>query len=232
MSMKFQPALILAGASGALAIILGASALFGAVVPELIPASFIHVVIIVLFFFFGAKFLYEAYTFKDQKMYEEQEEVQHQIEMVESKLMRSSIIKSDRHEENQTPLIPLDNKHSQLLQIAPSVSEEIVLPTPISPHHAPEKKLEVQINKRAIIFEIFSMVFFAEWGDRSQIYTIALASQYNGFIVFLGAFLGHIVSLIVAIIGGRLFAEKLSERTILLIAGILYLLLGIFSIID
>jgi len=66
MSMKFQPALILAGASGALAIILGASALFGAVVPELIPASFIHIVIIVLFFFFGAKFLYEAYTFKDQ----------------------------------------------------------------------------------------------------------------------------------------------------------------------
>jgi len=59
-------------------------------------------------------------------MQDDQNEVQHQIEMVESKLMRSSIIKSGKHDhENQVPLINLENKHHNhpLLQIAPSVSE-------------------------------------------------------------------------------------------------------------
>jgi len=71
------------------------------------------------------------------------------------------------------------------------MSIELVLPSPISPKvHQPEPKFELEVlNKRAVLFEIFSMVFLAEWGDRSQIYTIALASQYNGFIVFLGAIL-------------------------------------------
>jgi len=37
------------------------------------------------------------------------------------------------------------------------------------------------------------MTFLAEWGDRSQIATVALAATYNLFFVTLGCLLGHFI---------------------------------------
>ncbi len=42
-----------------------------------------------------------------------------------------------------------------------------------------------------ILTQAFVMTFLAEWGDRSQIATIALAASYNLFMVNVGALLGH-----------------------------------------
>lgn len=36
----------------------------------------------------------------------------------------------------------------------------------------------------------FSQVFFGEWGDRSQLTTIALAADNDAFLVFLGSAVG------------------------------------------
>ena len=37
------------------------------------------------------------------------------------------------------------------------------------------------------------MTFLAEWGDRSQIATIALAASFNAVMVTIGACLGHFI---------------------------------------
>lgn len=45
----------------------------------------------------------------------------------------------------------------------------------------------VPTNKFAFM-QAFSLIFFGEWGDRSQIYTVALSSRNPALLVFLGAY--------------------------------------------
>lgn len=39
----------------------------------------------------------------------------------------------------------------------------------------------------------FVMTFLAEWGDRSQIATVALAASFNPYMVTFGALIGHLI---------------------------------------
>jgi len=42
-----------------------------------------------------------------------------------------------------------------------------------------------------VFWQALTMTFLGEWGDRSQISTIALAADYGATFVFIGAFLVH-----------------------------------------
>lgn len=74
------------------------------------------------------------------------------------------------------------------------------------------------------------MTFTAEWGDRTQIATIALAATYQPLGVVLGATLGHAICTAIAVVGGRLIAGKISERMITAIGGCLFILFGLVAI--
>ena len=67
-------------------------------------------------------------------------------------------------------------------------------------------------------------------GDRSQIATIALAASKNPFGVVLGGLVGHAFCTGLAVIGGKMLAAKISERTVAIIGGILFLIFGVTSI--
>jgi putative Ca2+/H+ antiporter (TMEM165/GDT1 family) len=54
------------------------------------------------------------------------------------------------------------------------------------------------------------MTFLAEWGDRSQIATIALAASFNPFMVTFGALLGHLLCTAAAVKIGELISGKIS----------------------
>lgn len=75
--------------------------------------------------------------------------------------------------------------------------------------------------------QAFVMTFVAEWGDRTQISTIALAASYNPLFVTIGAVLGHGICAAIAVIGGRLIAGRISERVITAIGGVLFIIFGI-----
>ncbi len=75
--------------------------------------------------------------------------------------------------------------------------------------------------------QAFVMTFVAEWGDRTQISTIALAAAYNPVFVTLGAIFGHGICTAIAVIGGRLIAGKISERVITAVGGVLFLIFGV-----
>ena len=66
-------------------------------------------------------------------------------------------------------------------------------------------------TQMAIFIQGFTMTFLAEWGDRSQIATIALASAKDPYGVTLGGVIGHGLITGVAVIGGRLLATRISE---------------------
>jgi Ca2+/H+ antiporter, TMEM165/GDT1 family len=81
----------------------------------------------------------------------------------------------------------------------------------------------------AIIIEAFVLTFIAEWGDRTQIATIALAASNNPIGVTLGAILGHAICAAIAVIGGKIIAGRISERTITALGGCLFLIFGILA---
>ncbi|PSO55109.1 MAG: hypothetical protein BRC40_01370 [Cyanobacteria bacterium QH_8_48_120] len=74
----------------------------------------------------------------------------------------------------------------------------------------------------AIISSAFFMTFFAEWGDRTQVATIALAASNNLLGVTFGAILAHAICTAIAVIGGSLIAKQISERMITAIGGLLF----------
>ncbi|MEA5616456.1 TMEM165/GDT1 family protein [Cronbergia sp. UHCC 0137] len=84
----------------------------------------------------------------------------------------------------------------------------------------------------AILGEAFVLTFMAEWGDRTQIATIALAASQNPIGVTVGAILGHSLCTAIAVIGGKLIAGRISERQITFVGGFLFLIFGILAAID
>ncbi|XP_024971687.1 GDT1-like protein 4 [Cynara cardunculus var. scolymus] len=74
-----------------------------------------------------------------------------------------------------------------------------------------------------IFLESFILTFLAEWGDRSQIATIALATHKNAVGVALGATIGHTICTSVAVIGGSMLASKISQGTVATVGGLLFL---------
>ncbi|HBL11073.1 MAG TPA: hypothetical protein DD379_06640 [Cyanobacteria bacterium UBA11162] len=81
-----------------------------------------------------------------------------------------------------------------------------------------------------ILLQAFAMTFLAEWGDRTQISTIALAASYQPVGVTAGAILGHGICTAIAVIGGRLMAGRISERVVTALGGLLFLIFGAVAI--
>ena len=98
------------------------------------------------------------------------------------------------------------------------------------------KKADLQLPKQktslAIVIEAFVLTFMAEWGDRTQIATIALAAGNNPIGVTIGAILGHAICAAIAVIGGKMIAGRISERQLTLIGGCLFLVFGVVAAIE
>ncbi|XP_027349433.1 GDT1-like protein 3 [Abrus precatorius] len=74
-----------------------------------------------------------------------------------------------------------------------------------------------------IFLESFILTFLAEWGDRSQIATIALATHKNALGVAVGATIGHTICTSLAVVGGSMLASKISQRSVATVGGLLFL---------
>ena len=63
----------------------------------------------------------------------------------------------------------------------------------------------------------------AEWGDRSQLATIVFAARENIWAVVIAGILGHALCTGLAVIGGRLIAQRISVRTVTIIEGFVFI---------
>eukprot|EP00967_Tisochrysis_lutea_P107951 scaffold166932_cov36-Tisochrysis_lutea.AAC.1 len=88
------------------------------------------------------------------------------------------------------------------------------------------------LSPRGILLQAFTLTFLAEWGDRSQIATIALAAAEEPVGVTLGAIIGHSLCTGMAVVGGKLLASRISERMVLAIGGALFVLFALVAVIQ
>ncbi|KZT61884.1 vacuole protein [Calocera cornea HHB12733] len=78
-----------------------------------------------------------------------------------------------------------------------------------------------------VFVQSFVLTFLAEWGDRSQIATVALGAAHNVYIVTLGTVIGHSACTALAVLGGRYISTKISVKHITLGGAALFVIFGI-----
>uniref|UniRef100_A0A7S3D9J8 GDT1 family protein n=1 Tax=Palpitomonas bilix TaxID=652834 RepID=A0A7S3D9J8_9EUKA len=222
LAMKSNRVVVFSGAIAALGVMTALSAMMGYALPALLPRQYTHYASAVLFLFFGYKLLKEGYESEGgasselQEVEEELEEKEHEGEGGSEKEGGGS------GGEEADPEVGGRGSTG-----APSLATNIK--TWIAKVEADAKKALLAFNVPPIFVQTFTMTFLAEWGDRSQIATIALASAKDPYGVTIGGTIGHAICTGIAVLGGRMLASKISEKTVSLAGGALFLVFAVYS---
>lgn len=204
LSMRYSPAAVFTGSWVALIVMTILSTAIGFALPQLLPRKYTGLLAAGLFAFFGYKLLMEAY-----EMYSEGKgkstDVSDELTEAEEELQQKGL-----------------TKDSSLL---PSTDPEAG-----TGGDNTKKKSEREIAL-TILWQALTLTFFAEWGDRSQIATIAMASHQDPLGVTLGGCIGHGLCTGLACVGGRFLAARISERMVLLAGGTLFLIFAVHALL-
>lgn len=88
-----------------------------------------------------------------------------------------------------------------------------------------------QCDTPGTFMSMVSLILFSELGDKSQIAILALAVQsLFPVMVFIGAVVGFLLLNIISVFAGDFVSDKVSLKTIRLIAGIIFILFGVLVI--
>lgn len=82
-----------------------------------------------------------------------------------------------------------------------------------------------------VFIEAGVLTFLAEWGDRSQIATISMASHLNPVGVIFGAIIGHTICTGLAVFGGEFLGKRISARAVAFTGGFLFIIFAIHNFI-
>lgn len=84
----------------------------------------------------------------------------------------------------------------------------------------------------SVLAKVSSLIFVAEWCDRSMLATMALAASSNTVAVIGGATFANIVCTGVAVCGAALVSSRISEKMVALVAGILFEVFAVFTYLE
>ena len=202
MAMRYARLTVFTGAIGALAIMTVLSAAMGYMVPSLIPVKYTQFAAFVLFAYFGVRMLKDAWGMETGDDDEEPEEMKEAAEALNKK------------RDFEDPEALDTNGNPSRRKKPAGFTLEGMLAMFASP----------------VFAQAFSLTFLAEWGDRSQIATIAMAAAKNPYGVTMGGILGHSLCTGFAVISGRLLAQKISPRTVSYLGGILFLIFAVATL--
>ncbi len=84
-----------------------------------------------------------------------------------------------------------------------------------------------------LLTTIFSVVFIAELGDKTQLATLLFAAdrEVSKLTVFIGASLALVVASALGVLAGSLLSQLISERHLNLIAGAGFIAIGIWTLV-
>lgn len=78
----------------------------------------------------------------------------------------------------------------------------------------------------------FGIVALSEMGDKTQIASGIFATRYNAYLVFIGVILVLSLLSIIAVFLGKVVLEKIDERTVPMLAGLLFIAIGLMTLIS
>ncbi|KAI0431787.1 hypothetical protein F5Y09DRAFT_179739 [Xylaria sp. FL1042] len=239
MAMKHDRMVVFTAAFGALLVMTVLSAVLGHTLPALIPKRLTSFLAAGLFFVFGAKLLREGLAMDpNEGVTAEMEEVEMELEEKEHQAS-----KKGRRSSVSPYALEMGLAHDR----KPRTQSRF--PTPprspsMSPARSPSPRggfvSEVTVGLSNLLslllspawVQTFVMTFLGEWGDRSQIATIAMAAGQDYWWVTLGAMLGHACCTSVAVIGGRAIAGKVSLKVVTVGGAVAFLVFGFIYLVE
>lgn len=226
MAMKNSRSLVFMASALALFVMTVLSVGMGVAV-TVIPEKYTHYASIVLFLCFGVKMLKEAYDLGadegdgESEFEEVERSLEEDLKSGKDKIKPPAGGKDEEHHEMSGDNSKLKLQSDGTEQILPAEEEQKNY----------WKKIVETLYVAPIVIKVFTMIFVAEWGDRSQISTVILAAREDVVGVFVGSLSGHVLCTGLAVIGGRVVAEIISIRTLTFIGGIIFLFFATFEII-
>ncbi|KAL1882057.1 hypothetical protein VTK73DRAFT_2771 [Phialemonium thermophilum] len=239
MAMKHDRLVVFSAAFSALITMTVLSAVFGHAVPALISQRLTNLLASVLFFVFGIRLLREGMAMSpDENVSAEMQEVEMELEEKEN-LAR----KKGRRRSSISPYsleMGLGSRRSRSKSRFPT--------PPRSPSSSPDRSpsprrnflmgfLSGLNNLLSLLLspawvQTFVMTFLGEWGDRSQIATIAMAAGQDYWFVTIGAVIGHACCTGIAVIGGRAIAGRVSLKVVTIGGAVTFLLFGLIYLVN
>ncbi|PNS15844.1 GCR1-dependent translation factor 1 [Sphaceloma murrayae] len=238
MAMRHDRIVVFSAAFSALFVMTVLSAVLGHAVPSLLPRRLVAFAAAALFLVFGAKMLREGLAMpKDSGVGEEMKEVEAELEEKEH-LARTN---SGRRRGSSMSAHALEagrgrSSKSRLGTQLPAPPESPSSEGSRSPSPSRGASLSGILGGLNNLFSLvlspawvqtFIMTFLGEWGDRSQIATIAMAAGQDYWWVTGGAVVGHAMCTGVAVLGGRALAGRVSLRVVTLGGAFAFLFFGL-----
>lgn len=219
MAMRHPRLLVFSAAFSALIVMTVLSAVLGHAVPALLSEKFTHFAAAALFLVFGVKLIKEGMAMSpDDGVGEEMREVEQELEEKEQ-LARAQ----GGHRKSSVSPYALEagrtrRSRSNSRLPAPARSPSSSPDRALSPKGASVSSALGGLNNLFSLLlspawvQTFVMTFLGEWGDRSQIATVAMAAGSDYWYVTAGAIVGHGLCTAGAVIGGRAIAGRISMR--------------------
>lgn len=237
LSMKNDRMAVFGGAILALIIMTILSTMMGLVLPALFPRKYTHIIGGVLFLYFGVKLTLESRGMED-KVSEELEEVEEELAEMSKKQKVAMKKKQMQHDEDGG----MDDDQENGMAGGGDVEDGAAVKRrgggggKKGIKHAPSSSGLSAAGDysgsswEAVFTQALTMTFLAEWGDRSQIATIALAAAKDPLGVTIGGCIGHSICTGMAVVGGRMLASRISEKTVAFYGGLVFLAFGVHSV--
>ncbi|KAJ3165535.1 hypothetical protein HDU88_004022 [Geranomyces variabilis] len=208
LAMKNPRLLVFSSALSALAVMTILSAFLGHIAPLFISKQHTQACAAVLFLGFGVRMLWDARKMTGKEGQDELREVAAELDESEGAEKAQTMEGGGVAGAPPPTRGRLASAAHAFLQTLKTASGRITSP---------------------IWVEGFVLTFLAEWGDRSQIATVALAGAEDFWWVAIGSICGHSICTAVAVIGGRMVASKISVKTITLLGGFLFICFGVVA---
>ncbi|MBI3037359.1 TMEM165/GDT1 family protein [Candidatus Woesearchaeota archaeon] len=94
-----------------------------------------------------------------------------------------------------------------------------------------EEKKPRLLSKRSVLIAAFVLFFVSEFGDKSQFAALLFGTQYNLLLALFGALAGIAAVLVIMLSIGKYVSKHLSEKTIRLLSGLLFIGIGLFTLL-
>lgn len=211
MAMRHPRLLVFSASAASLFIMTILSGIVGRTFTSLVPQRYTQFAAGILFLVFGYKLTLEGLAMsKDVGVEEELAEVEEEIAVRD---MNSHLENAETGQQRaiETPKSKTKQILDQILLKSGKVASYVLSPTWV---------------------QIFTMVFLGEFGDRSQISTIAMASGSDYWSVIFGAIVGHAICTGMAVVGGKFLASKISMRTVTLGGAFSFFIFAIMYIYE